>query len=94
MVYGYSVYIGMNDKDAHKQEIKTENFKNIIGKAFENCTILDTTGFFRGEKEKSLQVTVYDIDLKTLTMKINELKNTLNQESIGYAPLTTKATFI
>ena len=47
MIYGYNVYIGMNDKDTHKQEIKTENFKNIIGKAFENCTILDTTGFFQ-----------------------------------------------
>ena len=94
MVYGYTVYIGMNDKDEHKQVISTENFKNIIGEKFENCTILDTTGFYRGEQERSLQVTVYGIDEKTLTMKINELKKTLNQESIGYAPLTTKATFI
>lgn len=94
MIYGYSVYIGMNDKDTHKQEISTENFKNIIGKAFENCTILETTGFYKGEQEKSLQVIVYGIDAKTVMMKINELKKTLNQESILITQIKEQPIFI
>ena len=58
----HEIFIGLNDKDEHKQLLSTNAVKLAIAKALQDCTIFDCTGVYRGEVENSLQIIVYSDD--------------------------------
>ena len=54
------MYIGMNDKDLHKQVLTDEAFYKAIASYIESCTIFEAKGLYHGELEKSLKLEIYD----------------------------------
>jgi len=55
-----TMYIGMNDKDLHRQVLADEAFYKAIGEYIESCTIFEAKGLYHGELEKSLKLEIYD----------------------------------
>lgn len=87
----YTLYIGLNDKDTLKQEIKTEEAVSIVANVFtgyaDGCTIYHATGYYKNEAgedtiENTLKVEVFDIAEEKLIMAAKVIKLMLNQESI------------
>lgn len=75
--------VGLNDSKTHKQEVPTEKAINMIGKKCQNCTITETIGFYKGERENSLKVEVYGMDFYRITTIAEVLCAELNQECIA-----------
>lgn len=81
--------IGLNDKDLHMQVITEEvaldkivatlKSNNIIGATFK----LGNVGVYMGEVEKSVEVTLYEVELDNVKKACEDLKVALNQESIA-----------
>ena len=80
----YKMYIGLNDKDTHKQDIGTDYAIGLVCLYFECCTIQEVTGCYKREQENSLIVTVIDNEHKRPDIKraVENLKYLLNQECI------------
>ena len=55
-----TMFIGMNDKDLHKQVLKDEAFYKAIARYIDSCTIFEAKGLYHGEFEKSLKLEIYD----------------------------------
>ena len=62
-MYEHTLFIGMNDKDTHKQELSLDEFKKRIANTLGDCTIKEgATGYYTHDNgvkvvEKSLEVT-------------------------------------
>lgn len=92
MITKYNIYIGLNDKDSKKQEISTRRAKEEVIKILNDNNINGLTmyivdGVFKHEdgqvvQEKSLKVELIEVEEKEVLKSIEELKKTLNQESI------------
>ena len=88
----YNVYVGLNDKDTLNQIIDTTKAKkeiyNILLKNnIKGYTIYLVNGVFTNEKneitrEKTLKLELLDIKKDDIIKAIQEIKKTLNQESI------------
>ena len=80
----YKIYIGLNDKDTHKQEVRTDYAIGLIGLYFECCTVQKVIGYYKQEQENSLIVNVIDNEQKRPDIKraVENLKYLLNQECI------------
>ena len=86
--------IGMNDKITCKQKLSKTYFINEIGKLIPACTISENTGFYKGMREKSLEVKVYQITNEEINQIAEELRDTFNQECIAIAKLNVETYFI
>lgn len=90
-MFKYNIYIGMFDKDTKKQELKTQDFLNIVRKVMrynfiDNYTIIKAKGHYKSNTmivcEPSIIVEIiinYELftdDIKTMLCK------ELNQESV------------
>lgn len=87
----YLLYIGLNDKDTYKQEIPSEEAREIVNTVCARHTggyttsdanggWLDETNTFT--QENTLVYTFYDISEETLTAVMDEILEKLNQNSI------------
>lgn len=76
-----TMYIGMNDKDLHKQVKSARYFKQEIAKEMD-CTIFECTGIYKGEIEKSLKIEVFGKTAKECREIARRLCVKFNQESI------------
>lgn len=79
--------IGLNDKKTKKQEIDTERAINMVGVYIGDCTITETIGFYKGVRETSLKVEVYDVDATLLFPLAEHFTRLFNQECVA---LTTE----
>lgn len=84
------VMVGLNDKDTHQQEMATDEAMNLVGEIYQDCTIQECTGFYKGEREKSLKVTVYGVTLKEAIDKAQEAKRRFNQECVIVTEIKTQ----
>ena len=80
-----SYYIGLNDKDEHKQLLLTDTYKDKINRVLQafgkhGFTIVEAQGFYKGELENTLIIQLGNIKLDKII--INSLKQELNQECI------------
>lgn len=81
-------YIGLNDKDTHKQEYKTNDLINSIVDIFNShnitgLTITQAIGVYNGERENSLVVSIIDrISEIEIIYICNDIKLELNQECV------------
>lgn len=94
-------YIGLNDKDEHKQLFTNDEAKamiiTIFGFYYDSFTITECTGVYKGETENTFKVTVMsnyiryvsDSDEELITM----LKEHLNQECIGVEEVQSNVSF-
>lgn len=85
-----TMYIGMNDKDLHKQVLKDEAFYQAIARYIESCTIFEAKGLYHGELEKSLKLEIYDeneayyIEIaKKLCVELNQAEIIVNGKFIA-----------
>ena len=76
------MYIGLNDKDLHKQVLSDEAFYKAIAQYIESCTIFEAKGLYHGELEKSLKLEIYDEDVEKYIVIAKKLCVELNQNEI------------
>ncbi len=84
------IYIGLSSKKLQR-EIEIEEVEEIISKHFSASTIQQSTGFYNGEREESLIITIikccrWEEPKENFRKKINnlilQLRDDLGQESI------------
>lgn len=78
----YEIMIGLNDMKSHVQVIPTDTAIDTIGKTFGSCTIQKCIGFYNGEKEISLKVTVYGVMHEKAREACQKIRRLLNQECV------------
>lgn len=76
------MYVGMNDKDEHKQLLDANYFYSAIAARVESVTIFPAIGYYKGERENSLKCEVFGLDHEKLVAIARELCAVLNQECI------------
>ena len=84
----FNLYVGLNDKDTKKQEVTTEQAKDIVNNVCGDCSIQEITGYYthdNGEKvkENTLKVELLFKDESEVKLYCQDLKKLLNQESIA-----------
>ena len=90
----FTLYVGLNDKDTRKQEIKTTNAKNLISKIFaeneiEGATFLGAEGIYtykednKTETENSFKIEVLFATDNQIKKAVEKIKIKLNQESVA-----------
>lgn len=75
--------IGLNDRTTKKQKIDTEMAINMVGAYIRNCTITETIGFYKGVRETSLKVEVYNIDAYTAISYAEHFALIFNQDCVA-----------
>lgn len=100
-MYLQRLYIGMNDKDKHKQVMSRDEFIMIIkscllGYGIEAFTIIDSVGVYKTEQENTLIIEVMKEDRNDLISVglIKLLKDLLNQECIMQTIQEIETSFI
>lgn len=78
----YEIMVGLNDKDSHQQEVSTQEAIETIGTLLGSCTIQQCIGFYMGEQETSIKVTVYGQRFKEMKSTCQEIRRRLNQECV------------
>ena len=78
----YEIMIGLNDKDSHKQEMATKEAIKFVGEMLGSCTIQQCIGFYNGEQEISLKVTVYGVYFGEIKNTCKYIRQGLNQECV------------
>ena len=84
-----TMYIGMNDKDLHRQILDDSIFFKAIARYIEGCTVFEAKGLYKGEWEKSLKLEIYDeneayyIEIaKKLCVELNQAEIIVNGKFI------------
>ena len=72
--------IGMTTKDGVK--IQMDSAMDIIGKETD-CTIIQTVGFYHGQRENSLKVEIYDIEIDRAVAMASYFSHIFRQECIA-----------
>jgi hypothetical protein len=76
------MYIGMNDKDLHKQVLDKAVFFAAIARELESVTIFEAIGYYKGERENSLKLEIFGMSHEELVTIARKLCIDLNQECI------------
>lgn len=72
--------IGMTTKDGVKLDVNSA--MDIIG-AETDCTITRCVGFYKGKRENSLRVDIYDIEVDRAISMASDFAHTFNQECVA-----------
>ena len=83
----FNLYVGLHDKTTKKQEVTTEDAKDIVNNVCGDCSIQEITGYYthdNGEKvkENTLKVELLFKSEDEVRLYCQDLKKLLNQESI------------
>lgn len=93
-------YIGLNDKDEHKQLFTNDEAKltitTIFGYYYDSFTMSECIGVYKGELENTIKVKVmsnYFEHVRNDKELITMLKDYLNQECIGIEETQSNVSF-
>lgn len=95
--------IGLNDKDTYTQKYDTitayKMIENILKPRTNGYTMYETNGGYQHDNgtfisEKSIRVELMFISQAQVFIIANEIKTTLNQESIAYETITSNSQLI
>ena len=87
----YKVFVGLNDSESKKQEIKTEDAMSLVSlylaSHFDGATVYNGIGVYRHEdgtivRENSLIIELVYVSDFMVESLVNHCKTILNQESI------------
>ena len=100
----YILYVGMNDKDTHTQNINTLSAREIImntitGIGLDGATVSEAVGIYKHEDgtivtEQTLRVEILFANDKQIKSICETLKQVLNQESIAVEKQIINSTLI
>jgi len=99
-MYEHTLFIGLYDKDTHKQELSINEFKSRISNTLGDCTIKEgQTGYYTHADgtqvtEPSLEVKKFGGTKRDIVNLAKQLKKQLNQESIILDTKRSNSTFI
>lgn len=88
----FTLYLGLNDKDTKKQEVKTEDaykvVSTLIAHDFGGGTIYEARGVYTHEdgqtvEEKTLRIELLFTTLEKVRALVATLKKAFNQESVA-----------
>lgn len=84
MNINYKIFIGLNDKDLHKQIIESNEVKKTLSILFDCFTLTESVGYWNKEKENTLIVDIIsnENERENIYNKVRFLKQHLNQECI------------
>lgn len=84
MNINYKIFIGLNDKDLHKQIIETKEVKKTLSILFDCFTLTESMGYWKKEKESTLVIDIIsnESERENICNKVRFLKQHLNQECI------------
>jgi hypothetical protein len=78
----YQLYIGANNETG---QVERPLIERVLNKYFDGYTIVPTTGYWLGKREKSVQVILAtDKDSQTVNKCLYELKKVLKQDAIAF----------
>ena len=89
----FTLYLGLNDKDKKRQVVKTKKALKelnglLLGKyELDGATIQEGNGVYKHQngktvKEKTIIITLLNVDEHIIMLIIRDLKKSFNQESI------------
>ena len=98
----YTMYIGLNDKDSHAQEITTLDAYKVVTNLLlpvGGATITEGRGLYTHDNgtvvvENTLVCVVFGGDKEVIVDAVQQIKQALNQESIAVEETETNSTFI
>ena len=84
----YTLYVGLNDKDSKKQEVKTEDAMRMVTNIVGDNTMQIVHGHYTHEDGTQVNETTLKIELlftsdNKVKVYCNDIKRLLNQESIA-----------
>jgi hypothetical protein len=84
----HTLYVGLNDKDKHKQLIEPMKAQDIINKILNNngidgATFIGSKGIYKAEVENSFKIEILFAKDKQIINTIEQIKKELNQESVA-----------
>ena len=84
----HTLYVGLNDKDKHKQLIKPIKAQDLIKTILNNngidgATFIGSKGVYKTEVENSFKIEILFAKDKQIKKSIKEIKRRLNQESVA-----------
>ena len=88
----FTLFVGLNDKDTKKQEVSTEEARNIVNFILLNhadgATITESKGIYKHVNgavviENTFKIELLFIEATTVRMIVDMLKDALNQESVA-----------
>ena len=84
MNINYKIFIGLNDKDLHKQIINVKTLKTTLSILFDCFTLTESVGYWKREKENTLIIDIIsnESERENIYNKVRFLKQHLNQECI------------
>lgn len=90
--------VGLNDKDAKKQIIPTDDaleiIYNTLSMFYEGATVSRVDGFYQGMHEASVKLEILNSDAEADSKLAEALKIALNQECVYYERAKVDAAFI
>jgi hypothetical protein len=84
----YTLYVGLNDKDTKKQEVKTEDAMKLVSNIVGDNTMQIVHGHYTHADGHKVNETTLKIELlfkndNDVRLYCNDIKRLLNQESIA-----------
>lgn len=93
------LYVGLKDKEVKKQLITTRKAINLLAKMCGDCTLTDSLGVYTHESGKQVKEHTIKVELlfkkdKEVKELAKQIKEKLNQETIGYEVVNTNSVLI
>lgn len=90
------LYVGLKDKNTKKQEVTKAQARNIIINVCGDCTLSDSIGAYthtdgKQVKEHTIRVELLFKTSKEVKRMAQDIKEKLNQETIGYEVVNTNS---
>ena len=98
----YKIFLGLNDKESHVQEISTENamgfVSHYLANHFAGATVYNGIGVYKHEngdvvRENSLIVELVYVSEEEVEQAVSDLRYELNQESVMIVKLKSAVQF-
>jgi PII-like signaling protein len=84
----YVINLGLNDKDLHYQVVNDYEVEKMLVYCTKEVKIVGATiktglvGIYKGEKEKTVEITIVDVEENKVMLLCELLKKAFNQECV------------
>ena len=79
--YNVILNVGLTTADG-SHELNADNVMNFIG-MYHDCTITQCVEFYKGKREHSLKIEIYDVTIESMVVFARYLSHSLSQECVA-----------